>query len=136
MTNLEKYKDYLLNYVDTHNGDLQDLITDFMDGQDVDFSNYCGTDNMIALWWLLEEYKEPILDEKERRYLSVVIRPFRKEVTYIMKNENEDYQYISVKTKDDSLLFPSFRKNKMYRNMKVDKKYLLKELGLWPKKRN
>ena len=65
MTNLEKYKDYLLNYVDTHTGDLQDLITDFMDGQDVDFSNYCGTDNMIALWWLLEEYKEPILGTKE-----------------------------------------------------------------------
>ena len=32
MTNLEKYKDELLKYVDTHEGNLQDLITDFMGG--------------------------------------------------------------------------------------------------------
>jgi hypothetical protein len=60
MTNLEKHKDDLLKYVDTHEGNLQDLITDFMDGQNVDFSNYCGTDNMIALWWLLEKCEDPI----------------------------------------------------------------------------
>ena len=132
MTNLEKYKDYLLNYVDTHNGDLQDLITDFMDGQDVDFSNYCGTDNMIALWWLLEEYKEPILDEKERKYLSAVIKPFREQVVYITKSENDygDDMYIYIKTEDDYMLFPKFKKDKMYRKMEVSKKYSLKELGL------
>ena len=60
MTNLEKYKDELCKYVDTHEGNLQDLITDFMGGQNVDFSNYCGTDNMIALWWLLEKCEDPI----------------------------------------------------------------------------
>ena len=132
MTNLEKYKDYLLNYVDTHTGDLQDLITDFMDGQDVDFSNYCGTDNMIALWWLLEEYKEPILDEKERRYLSAVIKPFK--VSWIikrtMKNDCGEYIKIALKNDDDCLIFPNFKTGTMYKGMKAEKRYTPKELGL------
>ena len=132
MTNLEKYKDYLLNYVDTHTGDLQDLITDFMDGQDVDFSNYCGTDNMIALWWLLEEYKEPILDEKERRYLSAVIKPF--EVKWIikrtMKNDCGEYIKIALKNDDECLIFPNFKTGTMYKGMEAEKRYTPKELGL------
>lgn len=132
MTNLEKYKDYLLNYVDTHNGDLQDLITDFMDGQDVDFSNYCGTDNMIALWWLLEEYKEPILDEKERRYLSAVIKPFK--VSWIikrtMKNDCGEYIKIVFKNDDECLVFPNFKTGTMYKGMEAEKRYTPKELGL------
>ena len=132
MTNLEKYKDYLLNYVDTHNGDLQDLITDFMDGQDVDFSNYCGTDNMIALWWLLEEYKEPILDEKERRYLSAVIKPFK--VSWIikrtMKNDCGEYIKIALKNDDECLIFPNFKTGTMYKGMEAEKRYTPKELGL------
>ena len=132
MTNLEKYKDYLLNYVDTHNGDLQDLIADFMDGQDVDFSNYCGTDNMIALWWLLEEYKEPILDEKERRYLSAVIKPFK--VSWIikrtMKNDCGEYIKIALKNDDECLIFPNFKTGTMYKGMEAEKRYTPKELGL------
>ena len=132
MTNLEKYKDYLLNYVDTHNGDLQDLITDFMDGQDVDFSNYCGTDNMIALWWLLEEYKEPILNEKERRYLSAVIKPFKVSwiIKHITKNEYEEYIEIVFEDIHSDILFPNFKTGTMYKGMKAEKRYTPKELGL------
>ena len=132
MTNLERYKDYLLNYVDTHNGDLQDLITDFMDGQDVDFSNYCGTDNMIALWWLLEEYKEPILDEKERKYLSAVIKPFKVRwiIKRTMKNDCGEYIKIALKNDDECLIFPNFKTGTMYKGMKAEKRYTPKELGL------
>ena len=132
MTNLEKYKDYLLNYVDTHNGDLQDLITDFMDGQDVDFSNYCGTDNMIALWWLLEEYKEPILDEKERKYLSAVIKPFKVRwiIKRTMKNDCGEYIKIAFKNDDECMIFPNFKTGAMYKGMEAEKRYTPKELGL------
>ena len=132
MTNLEKYREELCKYVDTNEGNLQDLITDFMDGQDVDFSNYCGTDNMIALWWLLEEYKEPILNEKERRYLSAVIKPFK--VSWIikrtMKNDCGEYIKIALKNDVECLVFPNFKTGTMYKGMKAEKRYTPKELGL------
>ena len=58
MTNLEKYKAELCNYVDSPRNQgkhLEYLITDFMDTKGVNFEEYCGTDNMMALWWLIEE---------------------------------------------------------------------------------
>ena len=35
--------------------------------------------------WLLEECKEPILDDIEKEYLSAVIKPFRKRIKSIKK---------------------------------------------------
>ena len=132
MTNLEKYGEELCKYVDTNEGNLQDLITDFMDGQDVDFSNYCGTDNMIALWWLLEEYKESILDEKERKYLSAVIKPFKVRwiIKHITKNECEEYVEIVFEDIHSDILFPNFKTGTMYKGMEAEKRYTPKELGL------
>lgn len=43
----------------------------------------CSECKKQAMQWLLSEYKEPVLDEVERKYLSDVIRPFRKEVVTI-----------------------------------------------------
>lgn len=87
-----------------------------------------------------EEYKEDILDEKEKEYLSAVIRPFRKKVKYIKKVDicwgcNKNYEYISgeLGNKDDvidTLALPYFPKGSMYKGMETDKKYTLEELGL------
>ena len=56
-------------------------------------------DDFSANWW--EEYKEPVLDEKEKEYLSAVIRPFRDRVKYIYKiNVIDDCsQIISIRMK-------------------------------------
>lgn len=59
MTNLEFYQNKLCKYVDLPGNEketLQDLIMNFMNRLGVDFTKYCGTDNMNALWWLMEEY--------------------------------------------------------------------------------
>ena len=83
--------------------------------------------------WLLEEYEEPILDDAERKYLSDVIRPFRKEVDTISKfqtwNNTQQYIYIALKSQHYCTL-PFFPKSTMYKGMEGGKHYSLKELGL------
>ena len=100
-------------------------------------------DDFSADFW--EEYKEPVLYEEEKKYLSAVIKPFKDRVCYIQKVEttNSDNQFIFIRlkrydceeneresTKYEDIDLPYFKANTMYKNMKENKKYSLKELGL------
>ena len=95
-------------------------------------------DDFSADWW--EEYKEPVLDEEEKKYLSAVIKPFRDRVVYIRKVKvAECNQFISIKVErydydeEDSYEYidlPYFREDTMYKGMEEEKKYTLEELGL------
>ena len=79
------------------------------------------------------ERKEEILDEVEKRYLTEVIRPFRKRIQFIQKKKEitEINPYIRIVCEDnDKLVFPYITDNSMYKGMEVNKKYTLKELGL------
>lgn len=81
----------------------------------------------------LFERKEEILDEVEKRYLTEVIRPFRKRIQFIQKKKEitEINPYIRIVCEDnDNLVFPYITDNSMYKGMEVNKKYTLKELGL------
>ena len=82
---------------------------------------------------VLDKVKE-ILDEKEKEYLRGVIKPFRDRITYInLENlyNRTDAVYIIVHIKNnDSMILPTFKKGTMYKNMKVNEKYTLRELGL------
>lgn len=88
--------------------------------------------------WLLEEHEEPILDDIEKEYLSNVIKPFRNRVSSIAKVKDltfSDLNYyidIHIDNNDDDFCFlPSFKSSTgMYKNMEVNRKYTLKELGL------
>lgn len=76
------------------------------------------------------EVKE-ILDEKEKEYLSAVIRPFKGRVDYIKKFDITGKEFICIYLKnDEDIDFPYFKKGTMYKGMKLGKKYTLKELGL------
>lgn len=84
------------------------------------------------------EVKE-VLDVKEKEYLSAVIRPFKNRIRSISKKHYFEYEYISISMFDipnDNLIIednpdlPLFKKGKMYKGMKLDKEYTLKELGL------
>ena len=95
-------------------------------------------EDFSADWW--EEYKEPVLDEEEKKYLSAVIKPFRKKVKYIKKvdtcwGSGKNYEYLSGElcNKDDvvdTFALPYFPKGNMYKGMETNKKYTLEELGL------
>lgn len=78
-----------------------------------------------------KEENKPILDDVEKEYLSVVIRPFKDKVKYIRKWGNSRGKYIEIGILNDSvIIFPYFKKNTMYKGMEAGKKYTLKELGL------
>lgn len=84
--------------------------------------------------WLEEEYVPDILTDEEKAYLSAVIKPFRKDVKYIVKfkrySDQKEYIYMTMKKDDDYCTLPIFEKETMYKGMEVDKKYTLEELGL------
>ena len=79
-----------------------------------------------------------ILDEKEKEYLSAVIKPFRDKVKNIIKFScaMNSHSYIEIVYDDDTwgkdmaIIMPPFKKDTMYKNMKLGEKYTLKELGL------
>lgn len=75
--------------------------------------------------------KEGILSDKEKEYLSAVIKPFRNKVNKITKKQYRDIEWIHVSfANNDWFSLPAFNKNKMYKGMQPNKSYTLEELGL------
>ena len=77
----------------------------------------------------LFEREEEILDKTEKRYLSNVIKPFRDKVKAIEK-VSYSREFIKIYIKDEPTILPYFEKGTMYKGMKENKEYTLKELGL------
>lgn len=74
-----------------------------------------------------------VLDEVEKQYLTSVIKPFINNVISITKYSttysNFEYIYIYLKGMKGFSL-PTFEGGKMYKGMKVNKQYTLKDLDL------
>ena len=74
---------------------------------------------------------KPILDEKEREYLSAVIRPWRNRVTSITKVcIDSERSFIGMKIEDSDASWLPYFKGGMYKGMEADREYTLKELNL------
>lgn len=74
-----------------------------------------------------------ILDETEKKYLSAVIRPFKKRVDSIMKISDPlgyEKEYIFIKLDEDSFSLPYFKTGTMYQGMELERAFTLEELGL------
>lgn len=110
-------------------------------GQEMSF--LCTSDDVGTDCW--EVIEKPPLTDQEREYLKAVIKPFRDRVCFIqkLKTTNSDNQFIFIRvkrydceedepesTKYEDIDLPYFKANTMYKNMKGNKKYSLKELGL------
>ena len=128
MLNIEKYKDNILN---ADQSDITCCVIDlFHNGVCPDNCKDC---KKAAMKWLLSEYKEPVLDDVEREYLSAVIKPFRNHVTSVRKWFNGiDYQILITLDDGDNLCqLPRFPlSSEMYKGMDSKKWYSLQELGL------
>lgn len=77
--------------------------------------------------------RKEVLDKKEKKYLSNIIKPFKNKIKYILKrNIRETQEYIAIIFYDeiDNFSLPCFDKNTMYKNMEVNIEYTLKELDL------
>lgn len=82
-------------------------------------------------------YDPQILDDVERKYLKMVLRPFHDEVEYVVKSAHHlrrdgtyDNEYLSIEFQDGNFTFPDFDSGKMYVGMEQEKKYTLNELGI------
>lgn len=95
------------------------------------------------LSWLLEEYKEPVLTDKEKGYLKNVIEPLGVEVRYIKKwksiyiEENKCCYNIAITVKhpimetwERDLMNFAVTKEMPFKRLELDKRYSLKDLGL------
>lgn len=130
MLNIEKYKDEILK-VRKKNGTSSDCAIGIVR------KGHCDTQKCIechyySLIWLFQEYKEPILDDAERKYLSAVIKPFRKRVRYIaIWICDGTKRFVHIELDDgDYVNLPNFKANTMYKGMEPKKHYSLEELGL------
>lgn len=77
-----------------------------------------------------------VLNEKEKEYLSAVIKPFKDREIKICKYEsvNKSFEYIVIIfNNSEGFWLPNFKKNTMYKGMELEKKYTLEELGLFQK---
>lgn len=132
MLNIEKYKKEVIARLDTCQ--MERMI------HDITGFNYCESARdhctpcaEYVYKWLLSEYKEPILNDAEKEYLSAVIKPFRNRVDYIMKEENicSSTEFIHIDLSGGDVAdFPNFKVGTMYKGMEIDKSYTLQELGL------
>ena len=133
-TNLEHYKEDLKEIVkinfDNSRGVIKKIRETFGCQIKVERGEYV-TDAILE--WMAQPYKEPILDDAERKYLADVIRPFRNKIDTISKFQTWDgsSQYIYISMKDNHMgTLPVFPKGTMYKGMEAGKHYSLKELGL------
>ena len=130
MRNIEKYKDVLLN---AETNDLTCCVIDlFHNGKCPDNCKVC---KQKAIEWLLSEYKEPVLDDAEKAYLSALIKPFREKVQCIEKRYEAKEYFIKITVLSNHsieyICLPYFNLNSgMYKGMIPFRKYNLKELGL------
>lgn len=86
----------------------------------------------LFLSWLEEEYVPDILTDKEKAYLSAVIKPFRKKVEYVYKIclEIGKRECLEISLENGVVSFPYFEEGTMYKGMEVNREYTLEELGL------
>lgn len=135
-TNLQHYKEELKTIFNEYYKEPSKIIREIEALIGVEIKGYCFQSCTDAiLIWMAQPYKKPILDEVEKKYLSAVIKPFRKKVKHIVKINlfgSPEEQFIRIVIGNlDFINLPNFNKNTgMYRGMEVDKLYSLEELGL------
>ena len=84
-----------------------------------------------------KEKTNSVLDPAEKRYLSNIIKPFRKHIINIRKILYDKFEFIEILIYStvegpscEIISFPYFKKGTMYKGLKKYKEYTLEELGL------
>ncbi len=79
-----------------------------------------------------EEYKEPLLNEKEKEYLKMIIKFYPFEISNVSLDYDDEYaneKFIKLHNNsgfDESI----YVKSGTFMNLKLEKEYTLEELGL------
>ena len=77
-------------------------------------------------------YNPPILNDLERGYLKMVLKPFHRVVEYVQKIKIGDKEYLLfiLFSGNGALFFPGFDSGIRYSGMQPDRAYSLDELGI------
>lgn len=131
-TNLEHYKERLKRILKEHYKDPRMIFYGIQKHIDPEIKVTCGVYTSNILDWMAQEYKQEILDKVEKKYLSDVIRPFRKEVLEILKLEDHEsnQEYLVIQVGHDCVELPRFKKETMYKGMAYYRAYRPEDLGL------
>lgn len=133
-TNLEHYKERLKKILKMGYKDPSKIFYSIQKDIDPEIKITSSKYTDSILEWMVQEYKQKLLDKVEKKYLSEVIRPFRKEVKAIRKQEDPadpaGKEYIQICLEKDFMTFPSFEKGEMYEGLEPYKNYTPEELGL------
>ena len=129
MTNLEFYKEEIAKEITTQ---LYSHATSTYECLVACYKKHCDVSSnpYEILDWLCEEHQ--ILDKEEKEYLSAVIKPFKGRIKYISKEE-WGYNREAIRIVCDDVVrvaLHDFKKDTIYKGMKLGKEYTLKELGL------
>lgn len=139
MLNVEKYRDELLNNYH-NNGDtlvpslaLFNAVSACYDDHACSGDEWPGANTIVE--WLFEKYQESILDDVEREWLSNIVKPFKVKWIKLEKEVDTDNTFLIVAIQqfdgfDEEWDLPTFKKDTMYKGMKLGRRYTLKELGL------
>ena len=142
MLNIERYRTILENYDDSAlDCDLDCNIYEIRKKcEDIKnclcISKSCSECRKENIEWLLSEYKEPVLTEEEKEYLSSVIKPFRKFVVYIEKIKYIDgweritFYSLNLKSWECVTILPPFQSGTRFKGMELNKQYKLEKLEL------
>lgn len=142
-TNLEYYLPELKMLMKEAYGSPKLIFTRIKRSMDPEIKSTQDTYTGDILDWMAQPHEMSILDSKEKKYLSEVIRPFRKEVKAIRKQEDpadpagKEYIQICLEkdrmnlpSEKDLMTFPSFEKGERYEGLEPYKNYTPEELGL------
>lgn len=142
-TNLEYYLPELKMLVKEAYGSPKLIFTRIKRSMDPEIKSTQDTYTGDILDWMAQPHEMSILDSKEKKYLTEVIRPFREEVKAIRKQEDpadpagKEYIQICLEkdrmnlpSEKDLMTFPSFEKGEMYEGLEPYKNYTPEELGL------
>lgn len=142
MKNIEKYGEEIKKEIANFRN-IPCIVKDLKDGGCGESRN-CVTCSMEMLHWLSQEYKEPILTDKEKAYLKSVIDPRRDDDIWIRKMyfyKDTEYEY-TVVTVYGKHPIPHYPKtiwpllnfittvDMPFKNMEPEKEYNPEELGL------
>lgn len=142
-TNLEYYLPELKMLAKEAYGRPKLIFTRIKRSMDPEIKSTQDTYTGDILDWMAQPHEMSILDLKEKKYLSEVIRPFRKEVKAIRKQEDpadpagKEYiqiclekDHMNLPSEKDLMTFPSFEKGEMCEGLEPYKNYTPEELGL------
>ena len=131
MKNKEKYNLRVISYTlkAAANGGYDFVI--YCNSREIHREGFCGINSVCCTFtkWLEEEYVPNILTDKEKAYLSAVIKPFRDRIECVKKIVHKR-EFLKIFLEDESIAFPYFEKGTMYKGMEEGRKYTLEDLGL------